>query len=199
MINVEFVGDAKRVKELLDATQRASDKIAGVIRKVLDFSKPSSVKMEPIDINMPVRDAIQLTQLTLRRTGVVIEEALTPQLPRFFGDHQLIEQVVLNLINNAVTAMEKLTTTSKVGLRSWQEGQQLFLSVADSGPGVSEELKELIFTPFFTTNSGGSGIGLSFCQRVVSDHGGSISVSTSQWGGADFRICLPLEKRNLPR
>jgi PAS domain S-box-containing protein len=198
--NFQEPDSADEIKELLDATQQASDKIAGVIRRVLDFAKPSAAKMEPININAPVRDAIQLTQLTLRRSGIAIEQALRPQLPRLYGDHQLIEQVVINLINNAVAAMEKNENpTNKVIVSSWQEDGQLFLSIADSGPGVPEEMKELIFAPFFTTNSKGSGIGLGFCQRVVSDHGGNISVGMSQWGGADFRICLPLEKRNLPR
>lgn len=197
--NFEEPDSAGEIKDLINATQQASDKIAGVIRKVLDFSRPSVPKMESIDINAPVRDAVQMTELTMRRSDIGIEKALTPQLSRFYGDHQLIEQVVLNLINNAVAAMEKQTSAKKVMIRSWQEAELLFLSVADSGPGVPEELQKPIFTPFFTTGSKGSGIGLSFCQRVVSDHGGSISVGASQWGGADFTICLPLEKRNFPR
>jgi PAS domain S-box-containing protein len=197
--NFEEPESAGEIRELLNATQQASDKIAAVIRRVLDFSKPSAARMEPININEPVQDAIELMQLTLRRSGIVIEQALTPQLPRCFGDPQLIEQVVINLINNAVNAMKDGTSDQKIGICSWQESRQLIISIADSGPGVATELQELIFTPFFTTRSSGSGIGLSLSQRIISDHGGRILVGTSQWGGADFKICLPLEKRNLPR
>jgi signal transduction histidine kinase len=71
----------------------------------------------------------------------------------------------------------------------------LSIQVADSGPGVPVELHEKIFDPFFTTKEDGSGIGLNIAQRIVADHNGSISLSNSRWGGAEFTIELPIERR----
>jgi signal transduction histidine kinase len=75
------------------------------------------------------------------------------------------------------------------------EGNQVLISVADTGPGIPLSLRDKIFDPFYTTKSNGSGIGLSLCHRIIADHGGSLSVTNSKWGGAEFRIEIPIEKR----
>jgi len=72
------------------------------------------------------------------------------------------------------------------------------LRVSDSGPGVPPPLRERVFDPFFTTRKDGSGIGLSFSHRIVTDHGGSLRVDTSRWGGAEFRIELPVATEGAP-
>jgi PAS domain S-box-containing protein len=191
---------AADILQLLDETQKASDKIARVIRRVLDFSKPTAVKMILSRIQAPVEEAIQLTKVTLRKNGIVLTQGLVPNLPRLYIDPQLIEQVVLNLINNAVGAMTHQDGEKRILITNRREGDQLSICVADSGPGVRDDLKSKIFEPYFTTRSDGSGIGLSLCQRIANEHGGSIEVVRSELlGGAEFRLHLPLEKRKLPR
>jgi signal transduction histidine kinase len=191
---------AADILQLLDETQKASDKIARVIRRVLDFSKPTAVKMILSRIQAPVEEAIQLTTVTLRKNGIVLDQRLVPNLPQLYIDPQLIEQVVLNLINNAVAALTHHDGEKRILITNRREGDQLSICVADSGPGVSDDLKSKIFEPYFTTRSDGSGIGLSLCQRIANEHGGSIEVVNSEaLGGAEFRLNLPLEKRRLPR
>ena len=166
---------------------------------MLDFSKPSPIKMQLGDINVPVQEAVQLTQVTLRKREIALDLDLATGLPDLYLDHQLIEQVVINLINNAATAVDARNDEKRIRVTSRRETEHLSVAVADSGLGISETLKGKIFNPFFTTRSDGSGIGLSLCQRIASDHGGVIEVGPSKLGGAEFRLRLPLEKRRHPR
>jgi signal transduction histidine kinase len=110
-----------------------------------------------------------------------------------------MEQVILNLINNATQIMNEKDDKKRIKVTSYFKNQSLFMRVADSGSGVPLKLRERIFDPFFTTHPDGSGIGLSLAQRIVADHGGTITVGTSEWGGAEFSIELPIEKRIGPR
>ncbi len=113
-------------------------------------------------------------------------------------DAQMIEQVLINLITNACQAMEGIEEAKTLEIASGIQDGRVVLRVSDSGPGVPPPLREKIFDPFFTTRKDGSGIGLSFSHRIVADHGGTLRVDTSRWGGAEFRIELPVAKEGVP-
>jgi signal transduction histidine kinase/DNA-binding response OmpR family regulator len=191
--------DIQQLKQITSRIQMSSNKIEAVVKRVLDFSRPSTPKMIMIDINNTLIETIELTMATLRKNEVTLEQDLEENLPQCYGDGHLIEQVILNLINNAVNAMGYMTSEKKMRITSYKKHDCVNISVADSGPGVPVELREKIFDPFFTTETDGSGIGLSISQRIIADHDGSIRVDTSQWGGADFNVELPIEKRINPR
>jgi len=184
------------IRQIITQIQVASNKIESVIKRVMDFSKPGAPKMVRTNINESLEEAIQLSLVTMRKNDVKIEKSLAPDLPKCYADPHLIEQVVLNLITNAASAMKKSTNGSKrVEIKSSARNNTLCIQVADSGPGVPEELREKIFDPFFTTKDDGSGIGLNIAQRIVADHNGSITLDSSKWGGAEFKIQLPIERR----
>ena len=103
--------------------------------------------------------------------------------------------MILNLITNAAKSFEKLNGSKIIAVTSYSANNTIFLQVSDSGPGVPLELRDKIFDPFFTTREDGSGIGLNIAQRIIADHNGSISLLNSKWGGAEFRIKLPIERR----
>lgn len=187
--------DMEVIRQILTQIQVASNKIESVIKRVMDFSKPGAPKMVRTDINESLQEAINLSSVTLRKKGIKFELSLAPDLPRCYADPHLIEQVVLNLITNAAKAMEKGNGDRIVEIRSSAKNNTLSIQVADSGPGVPDDLAEKIFDPFFTTSEEGSGIGLNIAQRIVADHNGSISLHSSRWGGAEFRIELPIERR----
>jgi C4-dicarboxylate-specific signal transduction histidine kinase len=105
---------------------------------------------------------------------------------------QMIEGVVLNLITNATDAMKNIEEEKKINISSTVINNNIVLKVSDSGPGVHAELQNKIFDPFFTTKNGSTGIGLSLCQRIIADHGGSMQTSKSQLGGARFTIEIPI-------
>ncbi len=188
--------DVEVIRQILTQIQVASNKIESVIKRVMDFSKPGAPRMVRTNINKSLEEAIELSSVTLRKNGIKFEKSLAANLPQCYADPHLIEQVVLNLITNAAHAMEKSTNGNKrVEIKSSAKNNALCVQVADAGPGVPIELREKIFDPFFTTKDDGSGIGLNIVQRIVADHNGSISLGSSRWGGAEFKIELPIERR----
>ncbi len=183
------------VKQIVSQFQIASDKIEAVVKRVLDFSRPNSPKMVLIDLNKCIEDTVSLSAATLRKDDIEIEKSLESDLPKCYGDAHLIEQVLLNLINNATKAMGKNQKAKRIQIDSYCKDKRLFIQVSDSGPGIPKELTDKVFNPFFTTHNDGSGIGLSIARRIVADHNGTIEILRSKWGGATLSVELPIEKR----
>ncbi|MBW2170259.1 MAG: GHKL domain-containing protein [Deltaproteobacteria bacterium] len=184
----------EKVKGILAHLQSASTKIESVIRRVMDFSKPGQPKLVLTDINQPIEDAIGLCSVTLRKSGITIEKKLSEDLQPLHADPNLIEEVILNLITNAAEAMKNMDGEKKIEVASFMENNRIILKISDSGPGVPSALKDKVFDPFYTTKIESTGIGLSLSHRIVMDHGGSLGISKSKWGGAEFLIEIPIEK-----
>jgi signal transduction histidine kinase len=189
----------EKVEKILKQLQSASNKIESVIKRVMDFSKPSEPKFTYIDLNQPVEDAIDLSSVTMRKSGIQIQKKLERDLPKCHADSQMIEQVILNLITNAAEAMKEADGPKKIEINSFAERGFVGLKVCDSGPGIPLPAKEKIFDPFYTTKTDSSGIGLSICHRIITDHSGSLGVSNSKLGGAEFTIKIPLNKRSASK
>ena len=169
-------GSEEKVKQILGQIQSASHKIESVIRRVMDFAKPGEPKLTLMDLNKPVTEAINLSAVTMRKSGIALEKVLSENLPPCNADPTLIEEMVLNLLNNAAGAMKTMEEGKKIIVISFVEGDGIILTVSDSGPGIAPEIKDKIFDPYFTTKSDGTGIGLSISHRIVTDHGGSLTV-----------------------
>ena len=184
----------EKTREILDKIQSASEKIESVIKRVMDFSKPSEPEFAMANINEPIEEAIELASVALRKSGVAITKALTADLPLCNADTHMIEQVILNLITNAAEAMKNFEAEKRIMVSSSAQDALIRVTVADSGPGVPEEERGKIFDPFFTTKNGSPGIGLSLSHRIITDHGGTMRVSTSRWGGAEFTIEIPIDR-----
>lgn len=191
--------DVALMNEIIGQLKLASHKVDAVIKRVLDFSKPTAPKMIKIDINQCLNNVLQLTAVTLRKAGIQVNIDLAPEMSSCYGDVALIEQVFLNLIQNAASAVRSAKREKQIQVLTYVHSQQIHVTVADSGPGVPLDLREKIFDPFFTTRQDGSGIGLSIAQRIVTDHSGSLMVQDSELGGAMFTVVLPIEKRKFQR
>jgi len=185
---------ADDIKNLINQAQGAVNKIESVIKRVLDFSRPGEPHLRLTDINVPIREALNLSTVSLRKSRITLEKSLRDDLPNVLMDPQLIEQVLLNLINNAAEAVRTDCEHKTIGVVSGLQDNYVALTVYDSGPGVPEHLREKIFDPFFTTRPHGSGIGLSICQRIVTDHNGILQADMSHLGGAAFTVKLPLQE-----
>ena len=193
--NLEAVSaeERRKIGEIVAQAKGASEKIATVIRRVMDFTKPVPPKLDRVDVNQVVREALEFSSATLRKGGISVGTELSPGLPGCIADPRLLEQVLLNLITNAVQAMENGSGEKRLGVATTWENGAVLIRVFDNGPGVPVHLRERIFDPFYTTRKTGHGIGLSFSHRVIENHGGTLTASGSEWGGAEFRIALPLE------
>jgi len=187
------------IKQIISQFHLASGKIEAVIKRVLDFSRPNPPIMDLIDLNQCIEGTLNFSSVTLRQNDIKLKKSLKPDLPKCYGDSHLIEQVFLNLINNAVRAMGKDQKAKRIQIDSFRKKKSLYIQFSDSGPGIPEELKNQIFNPFFTTSPDGTGIGLSIAQRIISDHHGTIEILGNEYGGATFRVGLPIEKRTHSR
>jgi signal transduction histidine kinase len=187
------------IGKIVGQIQLASNKIESVIKRVLDFSRPGAPAMVLINVNKSLEAAIKLSAVSLRKKGIKIEKTLDSKLQRCYGDAHLIEQVILNLLDNAVKAMENNDSSKLIAIKSYSKGSKIFVQISDNGHGIPKAIRDKIFDPFFTTETDGSGIGLAISQRIVNDHDGSISVDGNERGGAQFTIELPIEKRMNPR
>jgi PAS domain S-box-containing protein len=181
--------------KILGQIQSASRKIESIVKRVIDFSKPSEPRLVQADVNRPIKEAVELSSVAMRKSGVKIRQSLAEDLPKIQIDPTLIEEVVLNLINNAAEAMKNVEGEKLIAIESNSENKDVFIRISDSGPGIPAELRTKVFEPFYTTKKSGTGIGLSLCHRIVTDHGGTLTVETGRLSGAEFVIKLPIEKR----
>ena len=186
--------DAARrsVEWIVEDGNRASE----VIRRVRALAKKTDVEKASLDINDVASDAMALVQRELSSHEVLPKLALAPNLPRTFGDRVQLQQVIINLVINAVEAMESVAGRPReLTVRSGRrDPDRVFLSVTDSGVGIPDTDAERVFTPFFTTKSSGMGMGLSICRSIVEAHEGRLSASRNQEDGATFEFVLPVHE-----
>ena len=186
--------DSQEFTELIGHAKTATGKIEGVIKRVLDFSRPSTPQLKPENINGVIKETVMLSSVTLRKAGIKLETDLDDNLPEIMIDRQQIEQVLMNLITNASEILKNSEADKKIYIESRLDLRSVVVLVSDSGPGISRPDAKKIFDPFYTTKSDGSGIGLSICQRIIADHKGTISVLASVLGGAEFCIRIPVQE-----
>jgi len=179
-------------KDIIKEIQSASNKIESVIKRVMDFSKPGHPKFTQINLNEPIQEAVSLSMVTLQKNDITVSLNLSDDLPSCTADPHMVEQVILNLINNAVQAMSSADSLKELEINSSADDKSIIITISDSGPGISEEIRDKIFDPFYTTKTDGSGIGLSLCRRIITDHKGLIRIESNRWNGANFIIELPV-------
>jgi PAS domain S-box-containing protein len=188
--------DAARrsVEWIVDDSNRASE----VIRRVRALAKKTDIEKVPLDINDVVRDVVALVQRELATNQVSLRMDLAPALPIILGDRIQLQQVIINLVMNGIEAMQPVADQPReLKIRSGQdEMRRVFLSVTDCGVGISPEDADRMFSPFFTTKSGGMGMGLSICRSIVEAHEGRLSVSRNEGPGATFQFVLPLHQED---
>ena len=181
----------EKIHSILSQIRSASNKIESVIKRVMDFSRPGEPHFRLIDPNLPVEEAIQMSAVTLRKSDIRITYELEADLPTCRADCFMLEQVILNLISNAADAMKGMPGDKHIHLATSSTTKEIQMMVHDTGPGVPKGQENSIFDPFYTTKKNNSGIGLSICHRIITDHHGSLEVSESHLGGALFVIRLP--------
>jgi two-component system sensor kinase FixL len=143
-------------------------------------------------INAIVDDAIALALIGAHAEGITTDLQLGADLPPVYVDRLQIQQVLVNLIRNAVDAMAHSPRRVLTLSAACNAGTGVEITVRDTGPGLPKEVMDRIFMPFFTTKTGGMGIGLVISQSIVEAHGGQISVASKPGEGAVFRFSLPV-------
>lgn len=168
-------------------------RINKIVRDLVDFSRPSSMESEHVQLNEIINSAVGLLQHDARCRDVKFELNLAPDLPTISCVPDQIHQVMVNLLLNAVDAMKEVTRP-RIIITTFREGDHIKLKVSDIGKGIKEEDQSRIFEPFFTTKEVGSGtgLGLSVSHGIINKLGGSIWVESTYGEGATFIIELPV-------
>jgi signal transduction histidine kinase len=183
--------DAERVRRNAQVIVDEVERLERQLRDLLDFTTPRPPQLKPASLGELVQRLAELQRPSLEAARVTFTLDIPDHLPPVLMDELQMERVILNLWRNAVEAMPDGGTLS---VRVWQEGDWVKLQVADTGEGIPAEVMENIFQPFFTTKRTGSGLGLAICEKIVTDHGGTIRLSSTVGQGTVVEIALPVAK-----
>jgi PAS domain S-box-containing protein len=180
--------DLEKLRRIGASAQR----ILRFSRDLVQYARPSGRDLEPVDLAGVVRQSVSICEHLVERGGIALTVEVDPELPVVRAVSGQLEQVLINLVTNAVHAVEN---GGQVVVRAQVDSPStVLLEVADSGPGVPDEDRDKIFEPFFTTKSDGkgTGLGLPIVRNIVEQHRGEIRVERSDLGGAAFRVILPI-------
>jgi len=185
---------APNQREMLGSIAKGADRIKSLTRSLLAFSRISPEDMVPVDPNELIERSLELCHYQVLKSGVHLEKDLSAGLPPVKVVSNQLEMALINLVVNAVQAMEG-TAGGALRVSSALRDGRVEIAVADTGPGIPESVQSTIFEPFFTTKpeGQGTGLGLSTVLMVVERHKGTIDYTTQSGVGTTFRISLPAE------
>jgi signal transduction histidine kinase len=184
------VDEARQSAELI----RADGHRAGeIINRIRSFAKKAPPQKEPLDINQTIDEVIELVRSEAQRNRVSIQTQLATKLPLIFGDRIQLQQVILNLMMNAIEAMAEISGNQRelLILSENDQSSRVRIALRDSGAGLNPESLNDIFTPFYTTKPEGVGMGLAICRSIVDGHGGRLWATANDDRGATFQFTLP--------
>jgi signal transduction histidine kinase len=186
--------DLEEVRETLGCITKDCKRAGDVMGRMRALVKKTPSRKDGLEINEAIVEVIALTRGEAMKNGVSVKTQLAEGLPIIQGDRVQLQQVVLNLIINAVEAMSGLDEgTRELVISTGQSGTEgVLVTVKDSGPGLNSESFDRAFDAFYTTKSGGMGMGLSICRSIVEAHGGRVWASYPAGPGATIQFTLPL-------
>lgn len=189
----EYAGD-QRLLGLVDSIINSVERCATITRQLLNFARNIQVSVQKVNLRQVVNDVLEFQIKEAGYRNIAVEVDIPAELPEFFSDRGKLQQVFINLVNNAFAAMKeggRLEIRSRLN----DDGTGIVTTVRDSGCGIPPENIERIFEPFFTTKSGsgGTGLGLSITYGLVTEIGGSIAIESTVGAGTTFIITLPFE------
>jgi PAS domain S-box-containing protein len=193
---LEQPAPGERDRDHLRVIREQADRATKIVRNLLTFARKGPAEVEPFQLNELVERTVALVAYEARLQEITFDVTLDPSLPVAAGDRYAIQQVVLNLVTNAIQAVRENPPdrVRRIAITTSAEGAGVTLRVADSGPGIDSALLPHLFTPFFTTKDPGhgTGLGLSISYRILENHGGSLAAERAAEGGAAFVMRLPV-------
>lgn len=180
-------------REHLKVINEQADRAGHIVRDLLIFARKGTGERSAVDLDEVAQRTLALLSYDLRRANVAAQLDVEPDLPRVLGDRHQLQQVMLNLVTNAIHALGKVPEPRRVTITARLEGDRVVLRVADTGPGISEDVRAQMFSPFFTTKppGEGTGLGLFVSYGIAEAHGGSLTAESRIGEGATFILSLP--------
>ena len=189
----DFLED--NLPQLVADMDMAANRVAKIVSDLKNFSKQSNVaEKSAVQVNTAVKNALRLAQTTIRKSGVQIELQLGEDLPLILGNLQSIEQIILNIIINAIQAIDHENGIIQIRSGFQLKDERILIAISDNGRGISAAVADKLFLPFVTDKQkeGGTGLGLSVTYGLVKAHGGDISFTTRKGKGTIFTISMPI-------
>jgi signal transduction histidine kinase len=187
--------DIHEIKEIVTDIQHDQERASEVIRRLRSLLRKAPFELKDIDLNDVVRETVEFLSALAIARQTDLRSFIDPVPLPISGDRIQLQQVILNLIVNAMDAMAGLPSAArKITIRTMRAGGLAEVSISDAGPGIPPDKLKEVFEPFFTTKAQGMGVGLSIARTILEAHDGQIFAENQTGGGAIFRIALPLAK-----
>jgi len=183
------------LKEDITDIHNEAQRAASIVKNLLTFSRKHAPVREPMQLNGVIEDVLRLRDYEHKVNNIKVKTQLAPNLPEVIVDHHQIQQVFLNLVLNAESAITESHKPGTLTIATSRFNGNVRISFSDDGPGILQENLNRLFDPFFTTKEvgKGTGLGLSICYGIVTQHGGEIYVHNNADRGATFVVELPIE------
>jgi signal transduction histidine kinase len=190
--------DLDEVREALGSIVGDANRAGDIIDRVRDHIKKAPPRRIHFDLNAAINEVVELTRTSTIKNSVSVRTRLADGLLLVQGDRVQVQQVILNLILNAIEAMGSVEAGAREVTISTEQNQRddVLVAVRDSGPGIGPEQVERVFEAFYTTKPSGTGLGLSICRSIIDAHGGRLWAEANEPRGAAFRFTLPGAPRN---
>jgi C4-dicarboxylate-specific signal transduction histidine kinase len=186
---------AEKPEKLVHALEQASlqaQRAGKIVHRIRQFGSKGKARRTPMDINNVIRDAISFIEPELEKQGIYRHLELTSNLPVITADNIQIEQVVINLLRNAIEAIVSADTgTTLLTISSRRTDDHIEVAVHDNGPGIDEAVINTIFDAFYSTKTDGMGLGLAISRSIIEAHGGQLRVESPSGSGSTFYFTLP--------
>jgi PAS domain S-box-containing protein len=183
--------DLGEVREALGCIVGDADRAGEIIDRILAHTKKAPPRKDRFDLNQAVTEVIELARSAITKHGVSLQMRLAEELFAVQGDCVQLQQVILNLILNAIEAMSSVDGPRELVVSTEQRQMDGVVTVRDSGPGIDPDQRERVFEAFYTTKSSGVGMGLSICRSIIDVHGGRLWIEANKPRGAAFQFTLP--------
>jgi PAS domain S-box-containing protein len=186
-------------RERLELIRRCNDRIQKIVEHLRAFSRQEKPEFQKLDINQPIENALLITGQQLLDHNISIGKSLAENLPEILGDSNQLEQVFLNLIANAMDAMDSVDGPKQLTIRSeldtGKPSATVLVSVKDTGVGIPQENLDKVFEPFYSTKpvGRGTGLGLSLCFSIIETHRGRLEIGSRPGKGTEVKVILPVE------
>jgi len=178
--------------DLFKMAEEEVHRLNELVRELVDFSNPNKYQTERTEVAAVMERAMQLVSRDMEKNGITCKTEFEPDLPDLFVNKNQIVEMLINLLMNAIEAMDKGgTLTLRASRFDHNNHRMVKLEISDTGCGIADKDKAVIFDRYFTSKETGTGLGLAVVERIVSTHGGKIEVESQQGIGTTFSIFLP--------
>ena len=183
--------DMGMVRHAIGNAAMQAQRAGKVIQGLRNFVSKRESCQRQLDLNQVISNALALLEFELQAQEIHLELQLIDKLPSVYADNIELEQVILNLLRNAIDAMEAIHPWGRLTISTAHDKSTIRVVIADNGPGIADAIIDRIFDPFFSTKPNGMGLGLAICQTAIENMGGHIQVRRRPSGGTEFEVILP--------